>query len=487
MTHQALKQFLRNSEKINLPMFDSTWDKLINLTSNVNTPTAQIAQVILQDTPLTAKLLKMANSVYFNRRKEVIRTITKAVVSLGVSTIRSICFTSTLLDKWKDRRYNPLLIDEIAWSFLFAVIVRHIAKFKQLEQAEEMYIGGLFYRLGYLVFWLQESDSQLTLESAMQDSSWEEASSTQERVLGFKLDDLSRVLMKSWQLSPLLNELWFAPSPENASARALFEATEIIVKQLRFNQQALTQVSHHLTKANVNTVQADLLLNEAWGQCLQLFQSVEADHLINALTRTPPSKKNKSSGAISSDMLLPFDDFEQVLPSKSKVSIDKTVLFDVICDLNTQSLKTMNLTELFEFLLEGLQRGAGLTHVAAFTFNQARDGLLLKFCLSWMQRESLQQLKLSKQNCGNDFFDWLQMASEPVWIEAHSVPIIFKPFYRLFSLDTDCFIMPLKIKQKTFGFVFASGGELALTQQAFEVFHCVIIQGLLCVRWMDKT
>lgn len=127
-----------------------------------NTDFNKLGAVIVRDYSLTNRVLKIANSVIFDRGNEGVKTISMAVSRLGLKLIRMIC-NGLLLFKQVDNK-DSALTDILVASFVAGLIARHITASIKRNIAEEAFICALFHNLGnhLLVFYLPDEYEDIT-------------------------------------------------------------------------------------------------------------------------------------------------------------------------------------------------------------------------------------------------------------------------------------------------------------------------------------
>lgn len=127
-----------------------------------NTDFNKLSAVIVRDYSLTNRVLKIANSVIFDRGNEGVLTISLAVARLGLKLIRMIC-NGLLLFKQVDSKDSDLK-DILVASFVAGLIARHLTASIKRRIAEEAFICALFHNLGshLLVFYLPDEHEDIT-------------------------------------------------------------------------------------------------------------------------------------------------------------------------------------------------------------------------------------------------------------------------------------------------------------------------------------
>ncbi len=144
----ALKFILRRLDRRpEFPAFSHSIVEVNRLTDATNTANYdKLANAILRDYSLTNRLMKVANSAYFDRGTGGVKTVSQAVARLGLNMIRMMCNGLLLFDHLGGR--NPKLEEAMVSSFISGLISRHLAQRNFRQIAEEAFICGLFHRLG---------------------------------------------------------------------------------------------------------------------------------------------------------------------------------------------------------------------------------------------------------------------------------------------------------------------------------------------------
>jgi serine/threonine protein kinase len=121
-----------------------------------NTDFNKLGSVILRDYSLTNRVMKIANSVIFDRSGDGVKTISQAISRLGLKLVRMIC-NGLLLFNQADNKDDDLK-DILVASFVAGLIARHITASIKRRIAEEAFICALFHNLGnhLLIFYLPD-------------------------------------------------------------------------------------------------------------------------------------------------------------------------------------------------------------------------------------------------------------------------------------------------------------------------------------------
>ncbi len=187
-----------------MPIFSSTLAAIGEVAENDASPTSALGRIILRDAGMTARVLRMANSVYFKGDGQRISTISRAIVLLGFDTVRNIAVSVALIDAFLAGGVRDRVAAEMARCFHGAVHARYAAQVRGDSSPEEVFIATLLSRIGELAFWCFSGDVGLRLDRALT----EQRCATEQiemDVLGFRLRSLTQMLAREWTLPALVS------------------------------------------------------------------------------------------------------------------------------------------------------------------------------------------------------------------------------------------------------------------------------------------
>ncbi len=126
-----------------------------------NTDFNKLGAVIIRDYSLTNRVMKIANSVIFDRGNGGVKTISQAISRLGLKLVRMICNGLLLFKQVEDK--DDRLKDILVASFVAGLIARHVVSTVKRSLAEEAFICALFHKLGthLLVFYLPDEYDEI--------------------------------------------------------------------------------------------------------------------------------------------------------------------------------------------------------------------------------------------------------------------------------------------------------------------------------------
>jgi HD-like signal output (HDOD) protein len=199
--NHELRQWIEYLNRAELPVFANTARRLVAMSSDSDCSAQDLAAVILNDSAMTAKVLRLASSVIYNPGGNRIDTVSYAIMLLGFDAVRNLALSIALIDTVLQGRAHDNAMHILMLSLHAAVQAKELAQTGQLRNNEEVFIGAMLYRLGHIVFWcFPQSRANLLLQTQEEMA----ATDAQRKVLGFTLDELTLALAEEWNLGDVV-------------------------------------------------------------------------------------------------------------------------------------------------------------------------------------------------------------------------------------------------------------------------------------------
>ncbi|WP_418789963.1 HDOD domain-containing protein [Phosphitispora sp. TUW77] len=135
-----------------LPALPHVTYRVLELTSKPDTSLNQLSDIITQDQVLTAKVLRMANSVYYGFARRIFG-ITEALLILGFSTVRNLVMAASVYNVMDREVQGYFLPKGELWkhSMSTALIGRSLSKKIGYEFPDQAFVAGLLHDIGKLI------------------------------------------------------------------------------------------------------------------------------------------------------------------------------------------------------------------------------------------------------------------------------------------------------------------------------------------------
>ena len=135
-------------------IFPTCFDTAVHLRQalqNPDVPITQIVRLVSVEPLIAAKLLHLANSVYYNPSGAAVRGLPEAVTRLGVSLVRTTALAVAMNQLMRSREmvvYSDLMRDLWQHSIKTAVAARILARAHTRLNPDEAMLAGLVHDLG---------------------------------------------------------------------------------------------------------------------------------------------------------------------------------------------------------------------------------------------------------------------------------------------------------------------------------------------------
>lgn len=345
----GLNDWLVRLSEAQLPALATVVKSMTQLAGNSeDVSVQQMAEVLLRDASLTAQVLKVASSAYYNPARESIKTISRAIVLIGFENVRLIALSLSLIDHLLANSPREQLIELLARSFHAAVQARNLAGYTLVNHQEEVFIAALLNHLGELAFWgaggaqADELARQLSLPGA-------ELESCARAVLGVSFRQLSQGLMKAWGIGTTALLALDSRAQSDPAVRA-------VSLGVRISRAALSGWDSEAMAG---------LVNEA-----ARFAGIsESDALAQILSSAEESIQVASTfGASKLCARIPSSDPAQLLLQQQErkarlLQADLLILQQCLQELGAMAQRRESVTAMLDTLLRGLHQGAGLERV----------------------------------------------------------------------------------------------------------------------------
>lgn len=179
--------------------------KVFELAESPDASAQQMGDVIARDPSLTACLLKLVNSSYFNFSRRI-DTVTRAVTIVGIRELYSLVLAVSAIKSFTGLPNMLINIDTFWRHGIFTgLIARDLAKQCRILHPERLFIAGLLHDIGSLIMYakLPQQMADLLMIAGGDEHILHQAELAE---LGFSHADLGGALAETWLLPGVLQE-----------------------------------------------------------------------------------------------------------------------------------------------------------------------------------------------------------------------------------------------------------------------------------------
>lgn len=230
-----------------LPTVPQTMQMVLSEIEEVSSSAQSLQAILEQDPVITAKILKMANSVYYSPVKEI-SNVGRAIVTLGFMEIRDMVISFSLTGMFCEDLGFAELKSKDLWLHAIGVgmAARKIAKKIAGLDSDDMFTAGMLHDLGRLVYalYFKEELAQVLKEVQTSGINLNQA----EEKLGLTHAEIGAYLALRWKLSDILvNVIRYHHQPQQAGefvmAASVVNLADSLIKHLQLGWSGLGEKS----------------------------------------------------------------------------------------------------------------------------------------------------------------------------------------------------------------------------------------------------
>ena len=203
----------------------------------------RLTNAILKDFSITLRILRTANSVFYNRSGRPIVSVSHAVALLGVDTVRDLAASLLLFEHFQ--RKSPGLKELILLSLLSANHAREAAARVGYPRREEAYLCGMFRNLGELVIAAYRPREYAEVLRRMREHVTDRLACQQ--VAGFTFEEMGLAVARAWRLPAAIADSISAELPRLTQRR--YTDTELLRVVANFGHRLTTALYRRETRA----------------------------------------------------------------------------------------------------------------------------------------------------------------------------------------------------------------------------------------------
>jgi len=178
--------------------------KIMEITKNPDSTATDLKETIEVDPPLSAKVLRRANSAQYGINRSV-TSIQEAIVFMGFNAVKELALSLKVGNVFKDEKVVNGYSKKELWkhSLGVALCAKSIYRREYSEKGETVYSAGLLHDIGLIVEdqYARENFKEITRRVTTDEVSLVDA---EKEIQGFDHCRIARDLTKSWKLPPEL-------------------------------------------------------------------------------------------------------------------------------------------------------------------------------------------------------------------------------------------------------------------------------------------
>ncbi len=200
--HETLK---RINDFEALPSVPQIIARVREISEDPQSSVADLANIILSDHALTARILKIANSAFYAEFANKVSTVTQAITLMGFRTVQNVIISLALFDSMQHSARHHKFDFRQFWtkSLSTGVIAKMIATASHYKVPEEAFIAGFMHDIGIAVLaMIFPEEYDVVLKRVDRG---EEYLAAEKSIFGIDHTEVGGWLARKWNLPPLLS------------------------------------------------------------------------------------------------------------------------------------------------------------------------------------------------------------------------------------------------------------------------------------------
>ena len=233
--------------------------RLFELIHSPTTGAKDIAAVISIDPNLTARLLRMANSAFYNFSRKI-DTVSRAVTIIGNAELYQLVLSISAVKTFNSIP-NELVQMETFWrhSVYTGLLARALATRANVLHPERLFVSGLMHDIGALVLYHQRPEAMRDI-LLVADGDEEVLYQSELQCFQFSHASVAAHMMEQWQLpEALIDAVRWHHQPERASeasveAHILYLANHLVNESEQGNFMGSPKADIQISQAMLDVV-----------------------------------------------------------------------------------------------------------------------------------------------------------------------------------------------------------------------------------------
>ncbi len=201
--HATVEFLLRRMAfKSDFPALTASFNRINQLAADgAEASLKAISDLVIRDFALTQKLLRVVNAAGFGAGK--VTRVSEAITLLGLAQLRAVATGMMLAGGAASAARAPEVASALTDAFVAGVIARNAGRMLGLKTVEELFICGMFSRLGELLTLFYLADEHEAVRQRVVERGIDSAAASR-AVLGLSFDELGAEVARHWKFPEVI-------------------------------------------------------------------------------------------------------------------------------------------------------------------------------------------------------------------------------------------------------------------------------------------
>ncbi len=461
----------------------------------------KLAEIILRDQSLSSKILSLVNSSSYGQFGGEIKTISRAVVILGLSQIKTMSLSIMIFEKLNNGPMAETMKSNTCQSFLSAIFAKKLAGNLSSVDAEEAFLASMFHNLGnqFTIYFLPDEYNDilnLVIEKGIEEDT------ASKRILGTNFASIGRFIASEWQLpqniiqgiQPRPHKITKKPLKSEEYLSQISSLTNEIVKAAACgnNEQAEKELKHIIKRYKVSFSLSyekiaqilEYLLKELMSYCdalgINQNQNTFCKNFISFIKHDYDFSEAENDDENNEASDLPE-------ASVNKKGFHEAILTFGIAKITGMMFKQYKFPELLNMVVNSLQRGLECEHAIIILKDSVNGEMTAQAGAGVDISNVMTRFHFYNIQNNDDIFNTAMQKQTDIFIPdvAHS-PLIKKipDWCKKVALPKNLLIYPICSKNTCIGLLYIDNARVlsSKSKQAFEYIDTLRKQTAIAVK-----
>ncbi|WP_339668035.1 HDOD domain-containing protein [Dasania marina] len=468
--------WIQQLSDVQLPVLSGVMQEINAVTQCTESSAEQLSELIMRDSALTTKVLRLANSVTNTRGSNKVNTISRAVVQLGFKGIKAISLSIMLVDSLLKNKDKERMMQWMARGFHTAVQAENLMKLIDNQADEEVFITALLLHVGDMAFWSMKGEHAKLLHSALDSTGDFSNPRLEQKVLGTTLKEVGVALADKWNLGEDLKEVLSPGHKPSLRTQAVLLGEKIsAAAEKGWDSPEFTDVlvdASMFTGASLQDMRAHIMGGaERATTVAHTFGAESITRYIPQVDDAAPEPVQAPASSSAATANAAVDD---------SVHADAKLQLEILREMGNMIEHNIDINTLFKMLTEGIQKGVGFERVALCLIDPQVTVMTAKYVLGAKTEPWRDELKMPVKAQQDNLFAYCLHKQVTAWMKRKSScgleHLINKRMQNLIDVD-NCVIAAIYTGKRTIGLLVADRGMKGadITQEQFDS-YCHFVQ-----------
>jgi HD-like signal output (HDOD) protein len=470
--------WVKQLSNVQLPVLSGVMQEVNAVTKCGKSSAEQLSEIIMRDAALTAKVLRMSNSVANTRSSNKITTISRAVVHLGFKGIKAISLSIMLVDSLMKNQDKQRMMEWMGRGFHTAVQAESLIGLAGNDNDEEVFITALLLHVGDMAFWSMKGQYVNLLDGALATTGDATNPKLENKVLGTTIKDVGIALANEWNLGDDLKEVLSPGHKPSLRTQAVLLGEKIsLASEKGWDSPEFTDVlvdASMFTGLGLQDMRAKIL--EGAERAAAVARSYGANPIVKFIP-SPEEQGQKAEAAVEEASLVEPKPVE----ASGQVNTDAKLQLEILREMGNMVQNNIDVNTLFMMLTEGIHKGVGFERVALCLIDPKVTTMTAKYVQGPKAAVWQDELKMPVKSEQDNLFAYCLHQRETAWmkrkVSCGLEHLINKRMENL--IDTNnCAIAAVYTGKRTIGILVADRGKKGpdITQEQFDSYSHFVQQ-----------